>query len=679
MIQHSNLEVNDSELLVRTTLNDDGSRQLVIKRKISPDSSSEIKISQVLKALPNGLVYKAETGMGATTLELRANRNSIIVEPIRITASSKANGSDGSYFYVGSKTRYHKSGTDLNKLKAYIEDESLPFKKFLVVADSLKTLTRALGPKIDSYFLLIDEIDSFQLDSTFRRSMEEVIDVYKKHPGHLRAMLSATRIEFSDPELINEPVTVFSYDTPLLSSINLIRGIPNSFMGNATETIIANLTAYPDDKHLVAFNSPSGCMAIIRYLKDNGHLQQSEIKILCGASERSKNTTQEYFHELDSDHLPAKLNFVTSAYFTGFDLNESYHLISLSQNRGWRLLSESRIKQIAGRSRTGLISHTIVHDYLVMPEFETLLTKEELTKIASVQVSALNCMKSSFEKDPYLSKYTRTYLNNLLSSFDSTQNRYVRIDEEEEFKVSFLNIDAVLEAQRVSLELYQKPEQLELKLTELGYQVTAIEKRSELTITEESTSADKSAQYQQIADFLSTSEDLRELRDNIRFQQFNGAQLGIVNKCLFLLHYYEYGTFISLFTNLASLKSPNKSINRLLTQHYLYLLPESNVLKQQVHVLFPLKEKQTKEIINKKINKLLQLYGITHTIKSENNTMSVLKLLVKVSKQGSVTTIHQHFPMSESITPYLPDRSDLSEADQGIVRSYLYSYVSSRT
>jgi hypothetical protein len=671
--------VKDSKLLVSSRKENDGSYHQVIKRKISPDSVLEVKLSQVIHKLPFGLVYKDETGMGATTLELKAERNSIIVEPIRITASSKAYGSDSNYFYVGSKTRYHKSGTDSTRLKAYIEDESIPFKKFLVVADSLPTLIRALGPKIDSFFLLIDEIDSFQLDSTFRRSMEDAIDVYKKHPGNLRAMLSATRIEFSDPELNNESETVFSYDKPLQSSISLIRSMPDSFMGNATETIISNLTAYPDEKHFVAFNSPSGCMTIIKYLRDNGHIQQSEIKILCGASERSKNTTQEYFHELDSDHLPAKLNFVTSAYFTGFDLNESYHLISLSQNRGWRLLSESRIKQIAGRSRTGLLSHTIVHDYVVVPEFETLLTKDELVKIASVQVTALNCMKTSFEKDPYLSKYTRTYLNNLLSSFDSTQNRYVRIDENEEFKVSFLNIDAVLEAQRVSLELYQKPEQLELKLTKLGFQVTAIEKRSELTITEESTSADKSAEYQQIAEFISTSEDLRELRDNVRFQQFNGAQIGIVNKCLFLLHYYEYGPFISLFTNLAKLKSPNKSINRFLTQHYLYLLPESNVLKQQVHVLFPLKEKQTKEIINKKINKLLQLYGITHSIKSENNTMSVLKLLVKVSKQGSVTTIHQHFPMSESITPYLPDRSDLSEADQGIVRSYMYNYVSTLT
>lgn len=653
-------------------------RLFKIRRRISK-TSSDTKLSQVITTLPSGFVYKDETGMGATTLELRAERNSIIVEPIKITASSKAYSSPKNYFYVGSKTRYHKSGTKPSQLKQYIDDTSIPFKKFLVVADSLPTLIRALGLSIDSYFLLIDEIDSFQLDSTFRKSMESVIDIYKKHPLQSRAMLSATRIEFSDTELNNEPVTVFSYDTPLQSSINLIRGLPNSFMGNATEAIIANLTAYPDDKHFVAFNSPSGCMAIIKYLRDNGHLQQSEIKILCGASERSKNTTQEYFHELDSDILPAKLNFVTSAYFTGFDLNESYHLINLSQNRGWRLLSESRIKQIAGRSRTGLLSHTIVHDYGVMPEFETLLTKDELAKIASVQVSALNCMKSSFEKDPYLSKHTRTYLNNLLSSFDSTQNRYVRIDGEEEFKVSFLNIDAVLEAQRVSLELYQKPEQLELKLTELGHRVTALEKQSELTITEDSSSTDKSAEYQQITEFLSTSEDLRELRDNVSFQQFNGTQLSIVNKCLFLLHYYEYRSFISLLGGLASKKAPCKPINRMLTQHYIYLLPESNVLRQQVTVLFPLKDQLTKDIINKKINKLLQLYSITHTIKSENNTMSVLKLLIKVSKQGSITTIHQHFPISESITPYLPDRSDLSEADQGIVRSYLYSYVSSLT
>jgi len=46
-------------------------------------------LGHAFKFLSHGLVHKEETGMGATTLELKANRNSIIVEPIKIKASSK--------------------------------------------------------------------------------------------------------------------------------------------------------------------------------------------------------------------------------------------------------------------------------------------------------------------------------------------------------------------------------------------------------------------------------------------------------------------------------------------------------------------------------------------------------------------------------------------------------------
>ena len=46
------------------------------------------KLSDVFNLMPYGHVIKEETGMGATYLELNTERNSIIVEPIKITAST---------------------------------------------------------------------------------------------------------------------------------------------------------------------------------------------------------------------------------------------------------------------------------------------------------------------------------------------------------------------------------------------------------------------------------------------------------------------------------------------------------------------------------------------------------------------------------------------------------------
>ncbi|MFM6942443.1 MAG: hypothetical protein ACKOW4_03935, partial [Aquirufa sp.] len=145
---------------------------------------------------------------------------------------------------------------------------------------------------------------------------------------------------------------------------------------------------------------------------------------------------------------------------------------------------------------------------------------------------------------------------------------------------------------------------------------------------------------------------------------------------LYLLNYYDNSAFIRLFSKLALQKSPTKSINRLVTQHFIYLLPESSVLKQQLQVLFPLKVKLTKEIIKKKINKLLQLYGINYTINSETNSSSLLNLLVKTSRKGVVTKVQQYFPMSESVAAFLPNKSELTEAEEGIVKTHVINYVS---
>ena len=64
--------------------------EYILLRKANPKNKADIKLSDVFHFLPNGFVYKDETGMGATTLEIRAERNSIIVEPLKITASAKA-------------------------------------------------------------------------------------------------------------------------------------------------------------------------------------------------------------------------------------------------------------------------------------------------------------------------------------------------------------------------------------------------------------------------------------------------------------------------------------------------------------------------------------------------------------------------------------------------------------
>ncbi len=120
--------------------------EVTIKRVNPYSSTNTTKLSDVLKFLPHGFVYKQETGMGATSLEITSHRNSIIVEPIKITASSKANSNNA--FYVGSATRYHTGKTTNPKaFKEYIYNKSIPYKKIIVVAHSLPKVIATIGKK----------------------------------------------------------------------------------------------------------------------------------------------------------------------------------------------------------------------------------------------------------------------------------------------------------------------------------------------------------------------------------------------------------------------------------------------------------------------------------------------------------------------------------------------------
>jgi len=142
------------------------------------------KLSDIFYTTPYGVVKKNVTGIGATTLELRCERNSIIVVPTKALAYEKyKTGIDSEtgvsrFLYVGSDMESVRAPSD-DDISAYI-NSSVPFKKILVVADSLYKVLRHIT--IAEWFLMVDEIDIYQSDSVFRPSLENVIDYYFEFP-----------------------------------------------------------------------------------------------------------------------------------------------------------------------------------------------------------------------------------------------------------------------------------------------------------------------------------------------------------------------------------------------------------------------------------------------------------------------------------------------------------------
>ena len=120
-------------------------------------------LGEVFDSIPFGILNKNRTGVGATTLEIEAKRNSIIVFPNKSLAYSKSKTKD-SLLYVGSPIGDSTSIISPKDIKKYIDeidqrrsDGEEVYKKFLVVADSLPKIYEVIATKkesFDSYFLL---------------------------------------------------------------------------------------------------------------------------------------------------------------------------------------------------------------------------------------------------------------------------------------------------------------------------------------------------------------------------------------------------------------------------------------------------------------------------------------------------------------------------------------------
>ena len=372
--------------------------------------------SEILSELPCGIIEKSHTGMGATHLELHSKRNSIIVEPVRITAKAKADSindhPDYRSIYIGGELETDKPTFSPMELELFLEIEG-GYHKIVCVADSFPKTYEILKRKniVGDYFLLIDEIDSFQMDSSFRYSMENCLDIYLEFPEDKRAMLTATPIEFTDKRLHNEDRTLIRKKEAILQSIEVN---PTTHPFELVVEKIISIILSPstsNDQIVVAINSIKLILGIIKTLEthlNTEYLTQNPISIMCGVNSKSK--AGGYFKTLQNNEYPSKITFITSAYFTGYDIEKPYHLISAASVKiEHSLLSADQVKQISGRLR----KHTLLSNTLIIEQYQESddVSKDTYTQFQNISQSKLmytgetlirahQCMENNFKDDP---------------------------------------------------------------------------------------------------------------------------------------------------------------------------------------------------------------------------------------------------------------------------------------
>ncbi|MFC3415652.1 DEAD/DEAH box helicase family protein [Algoriphagus hitonicola] len=457
-------------------------------KTVNPKTGKNTKLSEALNFLPSGIIYKAETGMGATTLELTSLRNSIIVEPTRSTAFQKANNPNNPFpaLYVGSDIETRK-GIEPSMIKSYLRSKN-PFKKFLVVAESLTKLIKQIPTKeLGTYHFTIDESDSFQLDSTFRDGMEKCLDIYKQIEPERRSMVTATPLEFTDPELLNEPKITIRYEHGNKRDVQLFE-CDNGF-GVLVESILKKFSGDPSnfEKVVIALNSLSLINSVIEAITDDklsGGVDIAQINVLCSSSSEAKVIK---YHELKGEHLPGLVTFITSAFFTGLDLQDKFHLFTyVSSKESVLRLSEKKIKQVAGRGRNGLLSETIIYERKDIPK-GPFFSFHDLKEAAESQLQSLNCIEKTYSKSPIMKARIESTFKAMLTNGAVDSSRLVRKNLKGDYSVSFLNIDALLEYSRVAKTVYHPKNGLAEALRTSGCVVNISQKHSALTPSETDT------------------------------------------------------------------------------------------------------------------------------------------------------------------------------------------------
>jgi len=255
--------------------------------------------------------------------------------------------------------------------------------------------------------------------------------------------------------------TDYEYPTPRKISLVSTDTMPLLVADKINDLIKKN----PNDKILIACNSIRIARSIIIDLISNLDIESKKCCVLCSNS--NSEDAGEYFNEILNSELPCQVNFMTSAYFTGVDINENYHSIAISSYRfPHTLLSDMRLKQIAGRCRKELLSETIIYECAdnVVPFTE--LSIHDLIGIGEIKLKSINCFYEHHSKSPYTFSVMEGFQKHLISLSDYFGYKLVRRTISDSYNLSWFNIDAFLQNQQIKQNLYSNSRQLFNRLSE---------------------------------------------------------------------------------------------------------------------------------------------------------------------------------------------------------------------
>lgn len=647
------------------------------------------KLGDIFNHLPYGVIKKNIPGIGATTLALQQLSHTIIVVPTRALAYAKYvtgynnDKTKNRYLYVGSDINECRKPTD-EQIYEYLTQKVDPgtYKKIIVVADSLgrvmkqfKSAPLKLAKIIETHweethtpmkitpediyshnslcwYLMVDEIDSYQSDGAFRPAMENVIDYYLEFPPIKRCLVSATIRPFSNPQLQEEPVLELNYEEKDRRDVELINTTNIHIeVCNAIRHLRENFFT---DKIVVAYNSITSIQKIIAQLPKE---LQKECHIAC--SPDSKEKAGEFFTVLQRN-LAKPITFITCSYFVGVDIKERFHLISVSDVRQiYTILSIDKLYQISGRCRheAGLLSEAIIYNSANKDakDYGEFLVQRALDLSQDI-CSLSNVVNKLHEKHPEL--LSENFLRLKDDIVDRTKQSYygsspieiVRVNKDQEIVPAYFNVDAIAEYAFLRGHLYSNPKILHNELLkscnitfydERDPAFTDIQKEIEEAI-------DDQFENKRLASISEVIEKLKELRLQNKLTDASIAHLRRNRHredYKFIDRFSELYKYVPFDILVAKLQEGNAKTYRGFMRSAKYLaLSEKHAFKQLIKGSFEINKRYTQTEILERLNVIFEREDIPKLGGTYQAVQELHYFCTTTRPQNSYYVIQSHKP-----------------------------------
>ncbi len=309
-------------------------------------------LRDVMRKIPtNCILSKRIPGCGATTLELKTNRNSIIVVPNVPVIQSKV------------KKKPYPMGVyedvTISDVATYLNENSR--YKIMTTPESfgkIKVACEKCGINIYSdFFLLMDECHQLVKDVDYRADI--VLPMVDFFHFKKKALVSATPLGFSDPRFKGFKTIEICANYDYQQKIQVIHTY------SIAKTVKEYMESHKDNKVCIFFNSVDG---IYSMMEQFGMLEDATV--YCAPKSRIKLKSEHGFtnaYDVWSANTMKRYNFFTGRFYTAFDLELEQDRPDLLMITDPYLSPHTMLDvdtdciQICGRFRNGISSATHIY------------------------------------------------------------------------------------------------------------------------------------------------------------------------------------------------------------------------------------------------------------------------------------------------------------------------------